>query len=133
MDEHRFDPRVAVKPPCRARFKLAGMSYTNIQVLNLGTHGCCVLIPMPTVNRFAAGPVLDAWKLSHPKLPKEIIKAKVVWCRNQGKANPGFMEAGVQFLDVPPVYSEKLAQFLAPRVRSGVAEGPFPQGEGGAS
>jgi hypothetical protein len=67
---------------------------------------------MPTVIRFAAGPVLDAWKLSHPKLPKEIIKAKVVWCRNQGKANPGFMEAGVQFLDVPPVYVEKLAQFL---------------------
>jgi hypothetical protein len=88
------------------------MSYTNIPVLNLGAHGCCVLIPIPVVNRFAAGPILESWKLVHPKLPKGTIKAKVVWCRNQGKVHPGFLEAGVQFLDVPPTYSQELAHFL---------------------
>jgi hypothetical protein len=106
-----------IKSPCKARFQVEGMSYTNIQVLNLGAHGCCVLIPTPVVNRFAAGPILDSWKLVHPKLPKGIIKAKVVWCRNQGKVNPGFLEAGVQFLDVPQRYGQELEQFLSKPVK----------------
>ena len=111
--DHRNDTRVMIKTPCKARFQLEGMSYTNIQVLNLGAHGCCVLIPTPLVNRFAAGPILDSWKLVHPKLPRETIKAKVIWCRSQGKVNPGFLEAGVQFLDVPLSYSQELARFLS--------------------
>jgi hypothetical protein len=85
---------------------------------------------MPTVNRFAAGPILDSWKLVHPKLPKEIIKAKVVWCRSQGKANPGFLEAGVQFLDVPPIYIQELTHFLTTPGKPMVQEARF-QTEGG--
>lgn len=110
--ERRMNARVAVKTPCKARFQLGRQRFTNVQVVSLGSHGCCVVLPEPTVNRFAAGPILEGWRLVHPKLPKETIKAKVVWCRNQGKANPGFLEAGVQFVDAPPSYSEELDRFL---------------------
>ena len=72
----------------------------------------------------------DSWKLVHPKLPKEIIKAKVVWCRSQGKANPGFLEAGVQFLDVPPIYIQELTHFLTTPGKPMVQEARF-QTEGG--
>ncbi len=117
--DRRTELRFSVKPACRARFHVGGMSYTNVQVINLGSHGCCVQIRTPTVNWFAGGPVLEAWKLIHPKLPKAAIKAKVVWCRSQGKENPGFIEAGVKFLDVPQGYSQELAQFLATPVQAG--------------
>ena len=116
--EQRSDPRVSIKPPCRARFHVGGRSYSNVQVVNLGSHGCCVLIRNPTVNWFATGPVLESLQLIHPRLPKATIKAKVLWCRSQGRDNPGFMEAGVKFLDLPQTYSQELAQFLATPVQA---------------
>jgi len=111
--DNRHDQREMLKTPCKARFQLDGRSFTNVPVVNLGSHGCCFIIPEPTVNRFTAGPILESWKLVHPKLPKGAIRAKVVWCRHHGKAKPGFLEAGVQFLDVPTSYSQELDQFLA--------------------
>ena len=120
--ENRLEPRVSVKTPCKARFLLGGQSYINIRVVNLGSHGCCVIVPEPVVNRFKAGPILEDWKLVHPKLPKSTIKAKVVWCRHQGKVESGLLEAGVQFMDVPPSYLQELDRFLTaperPRHRS---------------
>jgi len=110
--ENRLSARAALQFPCKARFQLEGQSFTNISIVNLGSHGCCFVIPEPTVNRFNAGPILEGWKLIHPRLPRGAIKAKVVWCRSQGKARPGFMEAGVQFLEVPPDYIQKLNRFL---------------------
>jgi hypothetical protein len=110
--EKRSVSRILVKTPCKARFQLGGQAYTNIQVVNLGSHGCCFVIPVPAVNRFKAGPILEDWKLIHPKLPRAAIKAKVVWCRPQGEVKLGFLEAGVQFMDVPPSYSEELDRFL---------------------
>jgi len=116
MDK-RADSRVSLKTACKARFQLEGRSFTNIAVVNLGSHGCCFVIPEPAVNRFKAGPVLDGWKLIHPRLPKGIIKAKVVWCRPQGTVKSGLLEAGVQFLDLPPEYSEELDRFLTAPAR----------------
>jgi c-di-GMP-binding flagellar brake protein YcgR len=116
--DNRHDFRISVKPPCKARFQLEGEAFLNVQVVNLGSHGCCFVIPEPVVNRFKAGPVLQEWKLIHPRLPKITIKAKVMWCRHQGKVKPGLLEAGVQFLDVPPSYREKLDQFVTIPARS---------------
>ena len=112
MDK-RHDSRVAVQIPCKARFQLEGQSFSNIPVVNLGSHGCCLIIPEPAVNRFNARPFLEAWKLVHPKRPKQAIRAKVVWCRHLGKVKSGYLEAGIQFLDVPDGYSRELDQFLA--------------------
>ncbi len=110
--EKRHDSRVAGRIPCKARFQLEGKSFTNIPVVNLGSHGCCLIIPEPAVNRFNARPVLESWKLVHPSLPKQAIRAKVVWCRHLGKVKSGFLEAGIQFLDVPAGYSMELDRFL---------------------
>jgi len=118
MDK-RKDSRISVKSACKARFQLGGESFINVRVVNIGSHGCCFVIPEPAVNRFKAGPVLEEWRLIHPRLPKGTIKAKVIWCRHQGKAVSRILEAGVQFLDVPPTYREKLDQFvMAPPGRS---------------
>jgi c-di-GMP-binding flagellar brake protein YcgR len=117
MDQ-RKDLRVSVRPACKARFLLAGESFINVRVVNLGSHGCCFVIPEPAVNRFKAGPILEDWKLIHPKLPKATIKAKVMWCRHQGKNKPGLLEAGVQFLDVPSSYREVLDHFITAPARS---------------
>ena len=111
--EKRHYPRVPIKISCTASFHLDGKSYTNIRVVNLGSYGCCLIIPEPTVNRFSARPFLEAWKLIHPKLPKQTIRAKVAWCRHLGKADSGYLEAGIQFLDVPASYSMELDRFLA--------------------
>lgn len=111
--ERRSESRVSVKHPCKARFQLGGQSFTNVAVVNLGSHGCCFVVPEPTVNRFKTGPMLEGWRLVHPKLPKGTIKVKVVWCRSSGKANSGLLEAGVQFLEFPPGYRQELDQFLA--------------------
>ena len=121
MDK-RHDFRISVKPTCKARFQLGGESFINVRIVNLGSHGCCFIIPEPVVNRFKAGPILEEWKLIHPKLPKGTIKAKVMWCRHQGKAKPGLLEAGVQFLDVPPSYREKLDQFVTTPSRPNPAQ-----------
>ena len=115
--ENRKDARVSTRSACKARFQLGGESFINVRVVNIGSHGCCFVIPEPAVNRFKAGPVLEEWRLIHPRLPKGTIKAKVIWCRHQGKAAPGILEAGVQFLDVPPTYREKLDQFLTAPLR----------------
>jgi hypothetical protein len=121
--EKRLESRVSLRTACRARFQLDGKSFMNIPIVNLGSHGCCFVIPEPAVNHFKAGPVLEGWKLIHPRLPKAAIKAKVVWCRPQGRMNSGFLEAGVQFLDVPPGYSQELDRFLA---APGRASRPLP-------
>jgi hypothetical protein len=117
--EKRMDTRVVLQSTCKARFQLDGQSFINVPVVNLGSHGCCFIIPEPAVNRFKAGPVLEGWKLVHPKLPKGSIKAKVVWCRAQGKARPGMLEAGVQFMEVPETYSKELDRFLTAKPRTG--------------
>jgi len=116
MDK-RQESRVSLPTACKARFQLAGKSFMNIRIINLGSHGCCFVIPEPAVNHFKSGPVLEGWKLIHPRLPKAAIRAKVVWCRPQGTVKSGFLEAGVQFMDVPPSYSQELNRFLTTPAR----------------
>ena len=55
---------------------------------------------------------LDRLELIHPALPSAPVKAKVVWVHVEDLPKPGFIASGIQFLDAPPGYTRKIAEFV---------------------
>jgi len=117
MDK-RLHSRIAVENQCKARFQLGGQSYNNITVSNLGSDGCCCQIPAEAVAELSSKSTLDGWELIHPSLPKEAIKAKVVWSHSQDRTKANFIETGVQFMDASASYTRDLDKYVTTLAKS---------------
>jgi hypothetical protein len=117
MDK-RLHSRVSVESQCKARFQLAGQSYNNITVSNLGADGCCIQVPSQSVSGLSDRSTLEGWELIHPSLPKGTIKAKVVWCHDQKMPRAEYIETGIQFMDVPSGYSKDLDKYVTTLAKS---------------
>jgi hypothetical protein len=111
MDK-RLHSRVSVENQCKARFQLGGRSYNDIIVSNLGPDGCCMRIPSQAGQELDNRITLEGWSLVHPNLPKDSIKAKVVWNHAGDRAKAGYIECGVQFMNPPADYTRNLSQFV---------------------
>jgi len=111
MDK-RMHARVSVEPRCKARFQLGGQLYDNITVSNLGRDGCCLTGPMQTLSTLSDKAMLERWELIHPALPKNAIKAKVVWISQRNRDTAGIITTGIQFLDAPAKYVKDLSNFV---------------------
>lgn len=117
MDK-RLHSRVAVESQCKARFRLAGQSYNDITVANLGADGCCIQAPFKAAVELSERPTLEGWELIHPALPKGTIKAKVVWSQGRERSRAGYVETGIQFTDVPSGYTRDLDRYVTTLAKS---------------
>ena len=117
MDKRQHS-RISVESQCKARFQLGGQSYNNITVSNLGSDGCCVQVPVQAQAELASKSTLDGWELIHPSLPKEAIKAKVVWSHPEDRAKAGFIETGIQFMEAPAGYTRDLDKYVTTLAKS---------------
>jgi hypothetical protein len=105
--------RVSVRNRCKASFRSAGQVYDNVHLLNLGTDGCRIEVPISPLARISGDSVLEGWALIHPLLPAAAIEAKVVWAHHDIDTRPGFLEAEVQFLGASDEYRNHLQKCLA--------------------
>jgi hypothetical protein len=100
MDD-RHHPRVSVESQCKARFRLGGLSYSDITVANLSQDGCCIRVPGTANAALGVKPLLEGLELVHPALPRGPVKGRVVWTRPHPRDRAGAIESGVTFLDPP--------------------------------
>ena len=110
--ENRLHSRAALAPRCRVRFQLGGHPFSNVTVSNLGQDGCCIQIPAQASSGLRDRSLLEGWEFINPGLPREPIKAKVVWVHGQGHTRADFLECGIKFLDAPVHYTKRLASYV---------------------
>jgi hypothetical protein len=111
MDK-RLHSRAPLEHRCRARFQLGDRQFSNIPVSNLGQDGCCIQVPAEAVGGLRHLTLLEGWKFINPVLPREAIKAKVVWVQGRDHARNHFLECGIKFLDAPMTYTRRLASYV---------------------
>jgi c-di-GMP-binding flagellar brake protein YcgR len=109
--ENRRYPRVAVDPQCRVRFQLGDRCYGNIPIADLGAGGCCIRVPSQVAVGLAGQAPVESLELIHPRLPQEPIKARIAWVHGADGAS-GTLESGVQFLEVPAAYTQRITEFV---------------------
>jgi c-di-GMP-binding flagellar brake protein YcgR len=109
---------------------MGDQSCFNVPVNNLGSEGCCLRLASGLFNRLREKPVLESLELIHPSLPKGKVRARVVWVRPDREAGAGMLETGVQFLEIPPAFSNAVFRFVrnwaAPSTRKPEASGQCP-------
>jgi hypothetical protein len=59
--------------------------------------------------------LLEGLKLDLPALPTGTIRGKVAWAQGRDRALTGFVETGIQFMDLPAEYARSLNQYVAMR------------------
>lgn len=110
--EKRLHSRVSVESQCKARFQLGNNSYENITVSNMGSDGCCLQIPTQSAGALNEKSTLEGLELIHPGLPKGSVTGKIAWVHGEDKTRPGYLETGVQFMDISSNYTKGLANFV---------------------
>jgi len=110
--ENRHHTRVAVEPQCKARFQLGGQTYNDITVSNLGEDGCCLSGTTQALSALGDRAMLEDWQLIHPALPKNAIKAKVVWVSRQYQGSNGIIHTGIKFQDAPAAYTRSVGKYV---------------------
>lgn len=108
----KLHARIAVKNRCKASFRSGGQAYDNVHLLNLGTDGCRIEVPMSQLARISGDSLLEGWALIHPLLPAAAIQAKVVWAHHDDATRAGFLEAEVRFLDTSAEYRNDLQKYV---------------------
>ena len=113
MDNREF-PRVPNAFEGVAKVQLHAGSWNRVRFAGLGSGGCRFRAHPSEAGDLQENTMLQGWTFAYPSLPREAIKAQVVWCRPVS----GDIEAGIRFLDVPPAYGEALDQLVASMSRS---------------
>ena len=105
--------RITAEPQCKASFKLGGQTYKDICVSNLGADGCCFEMPSQIANGFKDLALLESVELTHPGLPRQTVKAKVVWIHNKKGADKDCVETGIQFSGAPAAFCQEVDQYVS--------------------
>lgn len=111
MDK-RNHVRIPLGTQCRAQFRIGDRCYRGIPVANLGPAGCCIHIPAQVAVEVKEQALVQDLELQHPSLPPGIIEARVAWIYSRGSAWTGFVETGVEFLDLPSVCAQGILSFM---------------------
>ena len=109
----RKHSRITAEPQCKASFKLGGQSYKDICVSNLGADGCCFELPNRLASGFKNLALLESVELSHPGLPRQTVKAKVVWMHSKKGAEKDCVETGIQFTGASQDYCQEVDRYVS--------------------
>jgi hypothetical protein len=116
MEKRKFS-RTALVTDYNAQFHIAGQPFSNIQVSNIGTHGCCVQLPVGSAKYLKNKPVLDNMILFHSDAKKYSLKGKVAW-HDDGKNLKGqWITAGVEFLETPDECAQEISEYVLATVK----------------
>jgi hypothetical protein len=111
MDKRNF-PRTSMVSDYSTQFHLGGQTYSKIQVANIGTHGCCLQMPIGSAKYLKDKPVLDNMILFHSDTKKYSLRGKVAWC-DETPANKGsWITAGIEFLDTPEDCTREISEYV---------------------
>ena len=110
--EKRRTSRTSLITDYNTQFKLGGQSFSNIQVANIGTTGCCLQMPVASAKYLKNRPVLENMILLHADARKYSLKGRVAW-HDDGKGTQGqWITAGVEFLDTPEECTQELSEYV---------------------
>ena len=110
--ENRTEPRIATDSLCRARFRIGGKACRNIAITDLGQGGCRIRVPVPAVPGLKQMALLEDWRFTHPALPRQEIKARVMWCRGPAGLRGRYLEAGLRFQELPAGFRKEVEHYL---------------------
>lgn len=109
MEKRRYS-RTSLINDYNTQFRLAGQAFSNIKISNIGTHGCCLQLPVGAAKYLRDKPVLDNMILFHADQRKYSLRGRVAWY-DAGAANlrkDAWIQAGVEFLDTPEECTQEL-------------------------
>jgi len=118
--DNRHTSRVALIPPCKARFEWRGRSYSGVTVADVGVNGCCIHAPFQWTDLLFDFPLLDRWEFISPSLPRGSTRAQVIWV---GPQQGGGLEMGIRFLQPPAGFTNLLFRYVS--LRSNPAPRPW--------
>jgi len=110
--EKRLHPRISTENICTARFSLGDRGWADEDVPDLGSRGCGVRIPLAELGPLKPGTVVEALRLSHPGVPQQPVKGKVVWSHRSRHHGREFMDVGLEFTDLPGTFVVELETYL---------------------
>ncbi|GEM_PF-6423631 len=110
--EKRLHPRISTEKTCTARFRVGDRTWTGEEVRDLGARGCGIRIPLADLGLLAPGAVAESLHLSHPGVPQQPVKGKVVWTRRTRHHGKEFVDAGLAFTDLPGKFVVELEAYL---------------------
>jgi hypothetical protein len=110
--EKRSHRRVNVYPLCKARFQVGPRAFRHVEVIDLGEEGCRVHVPIVEGAELEAETVLDDWRLFMSGLPRDHVRARIVWRQAGPGSGKRFLDLGVAFLDPPASYRRGLTGYV---------------------
>ena len=111
--EKRKHTRTTKVTDFNTQFRLGGQSFTNINVSNIGVHGCCLQLPVASAKYLKDKPMLDNMILFHSDAKKYSLKGRVAWHDDGKNAQGKWITAGVEFLETPDDCTREIAEYVA--------------------
>lgn len=115
--EKRKSSRTPMLSDCRSQFHLGGQSFQGIQVANLGPKGCCLWMPASTARQLKDKPFLENLILLQRGIRNFAIRGRVAWCEDHASAQASFVQAGVEFLDIPEACTREISAYVMATTR----------------
>lgn len=110
--EKRKSSRTSLISDYNTEFHLGGQTYTNVQVSNIGTHGCCVQMPVGSAKYLKNKPLLDNMILFHSDAKKYSLKGRVAWHDDGQNPKGQWITAGVEFLETPEECTQEINEYV---------------------
>ncbi len=110
--EKRLHPRISTEKTCTAKFRVGDRTWTGEEVRDLGARGCGIRIPLADLGFLTPGVVTESLRLSHPGVPQEPVKGKVVWTHRTRHHGKEYVDAGLAFTDLPGRFVVELEAYL---------------------
>ncbi|BDU73028.1 PilZ domain-containing protein [Mesoterricola silvestris] len=117
--EKRKHSRTALISDYTTQFHLGGKDFNKIQVANIGTHGCCVKLPIGSAQYLKGKPVLENMILLHADSKKYSLKGKVAWHEEPRGQKDAWITAGVEFLETPAECVREISEYVIATVPKG--------------
>ncbi|GEM_PF-2709805 len=110
--EKRKHSRTSLVTDYTTQFNLGGKDFRKVQVANIGTHGCCLKLPIGSAPYLKGKPVLENMILFHSDAKKYSLKGKVAWHEDAAGPKSQWITAGVEFLDTPADCEREISEYV---------------------
>lgn len=111
MEKRKYS-RTSLVSDYTTQFNLGGKDFNRIQVSNIGTHGCCVRLPIGSAQYLKGKPLLENMILFHSDAKKYSLKGKVAWHEESSGAKDQWITAGVEFVDTPVDCEREISEYV---------------------
>jgi c-di-GMP-binding flagellar brake protein YcgR len=112
MDQRNSD-RTSLSQDYRGQVYLAGRTYADVEVTDLGLGGCCLRLPAAAEPHLHDHAVFEDLQLSRPHSGPYFLKARVAWHGRPWFGAGRWIRAGLQFLDTPAACDRELRERVA--------------------